>query len=160
MQWADAYPGAPAGFPLAELYIAGVKPVSKRGSVDLQAYGGSTFGHQNTGLPQFFLGGPGQLSAYGVHELRTDQYFLARLGYIRDLFNLPPLFGTKVYLVSAYELGKVYGQPLSAFTHSSNLPMDGTTSIVVDTLIGPLAFGGSMGDTGHKKVFFSLGRIF
>jgi NTE family protein len=135
--------------------------VSKPGSVFVQAYGGSTFGYQNTALPQFFLGGPGRLSAYGTNELRTNQYFLLRAGYIHELFKLPPLIGNKVYLMSAYELGKTYGvPPSSVFSPSSRLPNDGSVALVVDTLFGPLAVGGSAGDTGHYKWYFSVGRVF
>jgi NTE family protein len=161
VQWTDAAPGATRGFPLAELYVAGVRPISKPVSLFAQAYGGTTFGHENTGLPQFFLGGPGRLTAYGVNELRANQYFLVRLGYIRELAVLPPLIGGKVYLLSAYEVGKTYGTPPNAIsTPSSRLPMDGTLAVVVDTLLGPLAIGGSAGDTGHYSWYFRLGRIF
>jgi hypothetical protein len=30
---------------------------------------------------------------------------------------------------------------------------------VINTLFGPLAIGGSVGDTGHREWFFRLGRI-
>jgi NTE family protein len=80
--------------------------VTRRGSVFVQAYGGTTFGYDNTGLPQFFLGGVGRLNAHGTNELRTDQYFLFRAGYLHELWTLPPLVGNKVYVMSAYELGK------------------------------------------------------
>jgi NTE family protein len=161
VQWTDASPGAPRAFPLAELYLVGVHRTSKAGSVFVQAYGGSTFGHQDTGLPQFYLGGPGILSAYGEHELRTNQYYLLRAGYIRELANLPPLIGNKIYLISAYELGKTYGlPPSSTLSLSSRLPTDGTVALVIDTLFGPLSIGGSAGDTGHYKWYFSLGKVF
>jgi NTE family protein len=161
VQWTDAAPGAPTGFPLAELYVAGVHPISKPASIFAQAYGGSTFGHDHTGLPQFFLGGPGRLTAYGVNELRANQYFLVRLGYIRELAALPPLVGGKIYFLSAYELGKTYGLPPGSIpTASSRLPMDGTVALVVDTRVGPLAIGAAAGDTGHYAWYFRLGRIF
>src|SRR6185295_16710621 len=101
--WVDAAPGASKGFSLSEAYFGVIRPISKPSSVYLQAYAGTTFGHYDTGIPQFFLGGPGQLSAYGRNELRTDQYWLGRVGYIYELFNLPPLIGRKTYLTAAYE---------------------------------------------------------
>jgi NTE family protein len=154
-QWDDAMPGATAGFPVAELYLTGVRRVSTPGSVFMQAAGGSTFGHQDTGLPQFFLGGPGRLGAYGLNELRGDQYFLGRFGYIHQLFPLPPLVGDKVFIISTYEIGKMHG-PLVTY----DLPMDGAVSLVAETFIGPISFGGSIGDSGHKKLYFQIGRIF
>jgi NTE family protein len=159
--WTDASPGAPTGFPLAELHILTVHRINEPGSIFLNAYGGSTFGHSHTGLPQFFLGGPQRLTAYGVNELWTNQYFLGQLGYIRQLFSLPPLIGNKAYVIAEYELGKTYGSPTAIpVISSSRLPMDGTASMVFDTLFGPLAIGASYGDSGHRGWYFRLGRIF
>jgi NTE family protein len=158
--WTDESPGAAHGFPVAELSLTSFLRVSKPASVYAQALGGSTFGHSDTGLPQFFLGGPGRLAAYGINELRTNQYFLGRVGYVHELFNLPPLIGNKVYFLSAFEVGKTYGPTPSGIMLSSRLPVDGTVSLVTDTLFGPLAVGTGVGDTGHREWFFRLGRIF
>jgi NTE family protein len=154
-QWDDTNPGSRGGFPLAEITAGVVHRISKPASVYLQASGGSTFGYHATGLPQFFLGGTDRLNAYGTNELRTDQYFLARLGYIRELFTLPPLVGNKVYLTGAYEVGKAYG-----VIGESRLPNDGSVGLLMDTFFGPLFVGGSYGDSGHHKVYFQLGRFF
>jgi NTE family protein len=153
--WIDAAPGAHKEFPLSEAYIGVIRPVSKRGSVYLQTFGGTTFGHNDTGIPQFFLGGPRQLSAYGENELRTNQYWLARAGYVYELFNLPPIVGHATYFTFAYEFGKAYGAP-----GASQLPNDGSLGLVMETLVGPLFVGGSVGDSGHRRVYFSLGRFF
>jgi NTE family protein len=154
-QWINTAPGARAGFPESELYFGVVRPISKPASIYVQGYGGTTFGYSDTGLPQFFLGGPGQFSAYGANEIRTNQYFLLRLGYIHELFTLPPLVGNKAYLFSTYEAGKAYGAPTI-----SRLPTDGAVGVVMETLFGPLAIGASTGDTGHRKWYFALGRFF
>jgi NTE family protein len=155
VQWDDAMPGATGGFPLAELRLTGVRRVSKKGSAYVQASGGSTFGHPDTGLPQFVLGGPGRLAAYGLNELRGDQYFLGRIGYIHQLFPLPPLVGDKVFVITTYEIGKMWGPNVTY-----NLPMDGAVVLVAETFVGPVSFGGSYGDTGHRKLYFQIGRIF
>ena len=97
----------------------------------------------------------GRLNAYGSNELRTDQYWLARLGYVHELFPLPPIIGNKVYATAVYEVAKAYGAP-----GASRLPNDAAVGIVVDTIIGPLSIGGSFGDTGHHKVYFQIGRFF
>ena len=57
-QWIDRNPGGKNGFPSAETTILGFLPVSKPGSIYGIASGGSTFGTENTGLPQFSLGVP------------------------------------------------------------------------------------------------------
>jgi NTE family protein len=153
--WIDSAPAASKGFPLSEAYIGVIRRVSKRGSAYLQTFGGTTFGHDETGIQQFFLGGPGQLSAYGRNELRTNEYWLARVGYLYELFSLPPLIGHKAYFTSAYELGQA-----SATSGASQLPNDGSLGLVVETLLGPLFVGGSVGDSGHRRMYFSLGKFF
>jgi NTE family protein len=159
--WTDASPGAPTGFPLSELYLGTTRPISKPGSVFVQLYGGSTFGHNDTGLPQFFLGGPNRLSAYGLNELWTNQYFLGKLGYLHQIFSLPPLIGNKAYLLGEYELAKIYGVPTGYQVRpASRLPNDGAAALIFDTLFGPLAVGASYGDSGHRAWFFRLGRAF
>jgi NTE family protein len=77
------------------------------------------------------------------------------LGYVYELFTLPPLMGRKAYLTSAYELGKAYGAQAA-----SRLPNDGTVGLIMETLLGPLLVGVSFGDTGHRRVSFSLGKFF
>ena len=153
--WIDKAPSAGKGFPMSEAYVGVIRPVSKRGSAYLQTFGGTTFGHDDTGIPQFFLGGPGLLNAYGTNELRTNQYWLARVGYLYELFSLPPLLGHKTYFTSAYEVGQAYRAP-----EASRLPNDGSLGLVAETLLGPLFVGGSVGDSGHRRVYFSLGRVF
>jgi NTE family protein len=161
VQWDDTMPGAPHGFALSELNAEIVRPVSRPGSVYLQAFGGTTFGYQNTGLPQFFLGGPVRLGAYGLNELRTNQYFLFRLGYLHQIFRLPPLLGNRVFLTSAFELGKTYGNGISRIPNEiSQLPMDVAFGVDVETFLGPVFLGGSVGDTGHRKWYFQIGKLF
>jgi len=154
-QWNDASPGANAGFPLSEMYFGIIHPISQRGSVFVQGSGGSTFGFHDTGIPQFFLGGQGRLSAYGTNELRTDQYWLARIGYEHELFRLPLVLGNKVYATGVYEFANSYRAP-----GASRIPTDVSIGIVMDTFLGPLSLGGSYGDSGHHKVYFLLGRFF
>ena len=154
-QWDNAAPGASGGFPLVEVTGGVVRKVSKRGSVLLQADGGTTFGFHDTGLPQFFLGGTGRLNAYGTNELRMDQYIYGRAGYIHQLFRLPPFIGNNVYATTAFEVAKAYDAP-----GASGLPTDGAVGLVLDTLFGPLSVGASYGDTGHYKFYFLLGRFF
>ena len=87
--------------------------------------------------------------------MRTDQYWLVRLGYIRELFRMPLLLGDKIYFTSAYELARAYGAP-----GASGLPNDAAVGFVTETFAGPLFIGGSWGDTGHRKIYFTLGRFF
>jgi hypothetical protein len=68
--------------------------------------------------------------------------------------------GRKPKLLSRLALDEHAAPAASLFSLSSNLPTDGTDAFVMDTRLGPLAIGGSVGNTGHQKWFFRLGRIF
>jgi NTE family protein len=45
-------------------------------------------------------------------------------------------------------------------TSSSKLPNDFTAGVLAETALGPFFLGGSLGDSGHRKWFFQLGRVF
>ncbi|MGA8730388.1 MAG: patatin-like phospholipase family protein [Terracidiphilus sp.] len=153
--WMDASPGAPAAFPNLESDNEVFKVVSRPASVFLRAQGGSTVGYEKTGIPQYFLGGAAGLLAYGENEVRGNQYYLFRVGYLHRLLTLPPFLGNGLYAVSLYEVGKMFNAP-----GVSKLPTDGAAGAIVRTALGPMFFGGSVGDTGHGAWFFSLGRFF
>ena len=152
----DKYPLATEAFPTLEVTAQYFLPVLRRDSAFVIASGGSTLGYQHTGVPQFFLGGVGRLSAYGLNELLGNQYFLGRVGYLRKVFTLPPFVGKQVYLVGYGEVGKIYGDPFPA----PRLSGDGAAGLLAETALGPVFVGGSVGDTGHAKWFFQLGRVF
>lgn len=154
-QWMDANPGAPGGFPSAETQILYFQPLSKRSSAFASGFGGTTFTYHQVGVPPFSLGGSQNLVAYGSNEFLTDQYFLFKAGYIRQLWNLPALMGDHIYALGTYEIGKVYNLP-----NVSSLPTDVAGALVVNTIFGPVLVGGAYGATGHHKFFFRVGRVF
>ena len=154
-RWFDTSPGAASAFPSLQTNLEYFQPVSELGSVFVNGEGGSTFGFNNTGIPQFFLGGPLTLSAYGFNELQGNKYYLFRAGYLHDLWTLPPLAGKRVFVIASYEFAKMYGAP-----NESKFPNDLAAGVLAETVIGPLFVGGSVGDTGHHKWFFQLGRVF
>jgi len=152
----DTYPGATQAFPSLDLLTQYFKPVFHGDSIFVVGSGGSTFGYHNIGAPQFFLGGVGRLSAYGLNELLGDQYFLGRVGYLHKVFTLPPFIGTQVYVSVFGEVGKMYEDPFPA----PKLSGDGAAGLLAETAFGPVFIGGAVGDTGHHKWFFQLGRVF
>jgi NTE family protein len=153
--WYDASPGAPSGYPVSQLTTTAFKPISPAASLVFTASGGSTFGYEQTGVPPFSLGGNSNFVAYGDNEFLTSQYFLFKGGYLRKLASLPPLLGGNVYALGLLEAGRVYDIP-----DISPIPMDASASIIVNTIFGPVLFGGAYGATGHHKIFFGLGRVF
>jgi NTE family protein len=154
-RWFDASPGARDGFPTMDLKLGYFQPITRPASLFVEGEGGTTFGTTSTGIPQFFLGGPVRLSAYGQNEFQGNQYYLFRAGYLHDLLTLPPFLGKKVYIIGAYEIGKMYGT-----TNTSEFPNDVDAGFLAETALGPFFIGGSVGDSGHRKWFFQLGRVF
>lgn len=151
------YPGATENFPTLQVNLNGFQPVSSQGSLFLTTSGGTTFGFRHVGSPPpFFLGGPNILGAYGLHELFGNQYFLVRGGYLHKVFTLPTFVGKQIYLSGAGEFGKMYGDPFPVTRFSADV----VGGFVAETALGPVFIGGSVGDTGHEKWFFQLGRIF
>jgi NTE family protein len=153
--WMNMSPGAASSFPSVEAKTQYFKALTAPTSVLLSAQGGSTIGYERTGIPQYFLGGTPGLLAYGQNELRGDQYYLFRAGYLHRLSTLPPFLGNGLYATAYYEIGKMFNDP-----SESKLPNDGAAGVIARTAFGPLFIGGSVGDTGHAAWFFALGRLF
>jgi NTE family protein len=156
-KWFNVNPDAPGGFPLAEIESQNFIRISNPSSVFFNASGGTSFGYQ-TGIPQFSLGGSQQLLAWGSNELLTNQYFLGQLGYIREMFKLPPFLGNSLNVLGMYEAGKTYQLPLGP--KPPNFPMDVAAGFIVSTIFGPVEIGGAIGDYGRSRFFFKIGRLF
>ncbi len=154
-RWVTDGPRATEAFPSMTLELAYFHPVLKGDSIYIRGEGGSTFGYQGTGTPQFFLGGTSTLAAYGTNELFGNQYFVGRIGYLHKIFELPTFVGRQVYFTGFGDIGKMYGDPTAP-----RLSADGAAGIIAITAVGPVFIGGSVGDTGHQKWFFQLGRVF
>jgi NTE family protein len=153
----DAFAGAFQPFPTLEATVQYYQPVFHgRDSIFLIADGGSTLGYKAYGAPAFFLGSVNRLTAYGLNELFGNQYFLGRVGYLRRIATLPPFVGKNVYLTGFGEVGKMYGDPFGA----PKLSGDGALGLIAQTAVGPVFIGAAVGDTGHYKWFFQLGRVF
>jgi NTE family protein len=154
VQYFNASPGGTSSYPVGQLNGAIFKRIDQPGSVFFGVNAGSTFGNYQTSLPQFLLGGPLRLGAYGPNEVLTDQFLLARTGYIREIGKLSPLIGEKIYAIAFLEGAKIYRDP------QLNYAVDANAGIVVNTLLGPILFGGAFGNRGHNKMYVTLGRIF
>ncbi len=155
MRWLDANPGTMEHLPVLEGTAAYFHPLQFDSTLMLDVEGGTIFNRQNSGLPLFYLGGPQRLSAYGLNELYGNQYFLGRIGYLKQVAVLSPVTGSRAYFLADYEFAKMYG-----FPNTTRLPMDVNAGVLVSTLLGPLFVGGSVGDAGHRKWYFQIGRFF
>ncbi|MBZ5654179.1 MAG: patatin-like phospholipase family protein [Acidobacteriia bacterium] len=152
----DANPGTEEVVPTDELRFGLAHRTSERSSLLFFASGGTAFATRDTGFPPFSLGGPLRLGAYGMNELLTNQYFLFQPAFLYRLRELSPLLKQNVYLLSMYEAGKAYGQPAGV----PRIQQDGTIGVLFQTVFGPMFFGGSLGDTQHRKFYFKVGKFF
>ncbi len=153
----NANPAAPGPFPVSEIQAQQFFRLSAPSSVFVGAFGGSSYGYK-TGVPSFSLGGSQRLVAWSANELLTNQYFLGQIGYIRELIKLPPFLGSSVNFLGLLEVGKTYKLPLGA--KPPNLPMDAAAGLLVSTIFGPVEIAGAVGDYGHARFFFRIGRTF
>ncbi|MFL6439255.1 MAG: patatin-like phospholipase family protein [Terriglobales bacterium] len=150
-------PGAPKGFPVSELQLQNFFRLSDPSSVFLNAYGGTSYGYK-TGIPPFQLGGGTRFIAFGTNELLTEQYFLFQTGYIRRLLKLPPLLGSTIDFLGMLEGGKTYKLPNGP--RPPSVPGDVVGALIVNTIFGPVEVGGAIGNYGHAKFYFQIGRVF
>ena len=153
--WVDENPGGAHSFPTANGAVVKFIRLNLPSSAYFGARGGTTFGNQLVGVPLFSLGGPNAFAAYGENELLTDQYYQFQAGYLRKVAKLPVLLGEGLYFNSLFEVGRVFAPPFKSQT-----PGDAVLALVANTIFGPIEFGGAVGATGHRRVFFKLGRIF
>ncbi|MBB5340122.1 patatin-like phospholipase family protein [Tunturiibacter gelidoferens] len=150
-------PAAPGPFPVTEIQAQDFFRLNAPSSIFVGVYGGSSYGYK-TGVPAFSLGGSQRLVAWSTNELLTNQYFLGQIGYIRELIKLPPLLGSTVDFLGVLELGKTYKLPNGP--SPPNLPMDVAAGVLVNTIFGPVLVAGSVGDYGHARFYFRIGRVF
>jgi NTE family protein len=151
----DQRAGAAESFPSLQVKLQGYQPVGEKGSMYLIGSAGSSFGFRETGFPLYSLGSSTRLAAYGTNEILTNQYWLVQGGYLYKLMAMPPMTGKNVYLTSGVEIAKPY------YTSGvSRLPMDVRVGVIAQTLLGPIQVGTAFGDTGHRKFYFQVGRVF
>jgi NTE family protein len=149
-------PNATGGYSQWDSTLSHFIPVGRRGIIFGSGSGGTSFGAENLGLAGFSLGGPLRLTAYNRGELLGSDYFLAQGGYYHQLFKLNPVIADAIYAGGFYEIGKMWG----AAAGTPTLPNDVSGILIVRSFIGPIFGGFSVGDSGHHKWFFGLGRIF
>ena len=153
--WYFKSPGAPVGFPQAELIGSWFKTVNEHGLLFGYGGAGSTFDKDPGPIQQFTLGGPFRLSAFGRDEFRGDKYVLASAGYLHRVGYLPAFLGKKIYVGGWYEGGQVFINRAN-----TNYLNDVTGAFVLETLLGPATIGGAWGEGGRGKFFISIGRLF
>lgn len=129
--------------------------VAPGGIVGFSAEGNTYFRRNVTEPLRFTLGGPLRLSASSIDEYRGTDNYLARAAYLHRIAALPFGIGQGLYAAIGYEGGEIWSREAPAV-----LRQDGFLVGVAATPVGVLQFGGAVGDAGHRKIFFSFGRLF
>ena len=77
--------------------------------------------------------------------MRGRHFGYSGLGYLHRIGMLPTLAGKGIYVMTSYEIGKVYGsvEPRGWFN-------DGSTGLLLETILGPFFVGGSVGEQGTR----------
>jgi len=161
-RWYEAYPSPVKSVPIPNFFasqgsFSQFVPISERNTFVAGVGAGTIYDAdpEKTGLPVFNLGGPRVFAAYGTNEILTNNYGYGQLSYLRQLAQLPPFLGGKLYFIARLEAG-TYQTVENEFRR----PVDGVGGFIVNTIFGPVLIGGAGGDAGHYRFFFQLGRVF
>jgi NTE family protein len=141
--------------PLLQLRTVKSFTVRDKNLIALSADVDTYFRRNVTDPLRFTLGGPYRLSASSFDEYRGTDDYLVRFGYGRRLASLPTGLGQGLYLFTAYEAGEVWSPERPAF-----LRQDVFSGVLLDTPLGVLTLGGSVGDAGRRKIVLSIGKLF
>ena len=122
----------------------------------LLAVEGGTMFNRNVAQPfRFTLGGPLRLTASNIDEYRGTDFFLIEPAYLRRIAQLPAPLGQSIYLGGAYEFGQMRAPDQSTITRQ-----DVYFGIVAETPLGVITLAPAIGDDGHRKFVFTLGKLF
>ncbi len=104
---------------------------------------------------RFTLGGPLRLSASAIDEYRGTDYYLLQPSFLRRIASLPAPLGQSIYLGAAYEAGQMFAPHTATITRQNVL-----FGIVAETPLGIITLAPAIGDGGHRKFVFTLGKFF
>ena len=104
---------------------------------------------------RYTLGGPLRLAASAIDQYRGTDYFLVTPGYLRQLKSLPAPLGNALYFGGVIEAGQMRSPDGRTITRQ-----DAYFGIVAETPLGLLTLAPAIGDDGHRKFVFTLGKLF
>jgi NTE family protein len=119
--------------------------------------GGLGTSFNGTALPTnvYSIGGPFQLGAYRMGELRGQNYYSATAGYLRLVTRLPDFLGGPVFAGGWLDHGDAFDD-----WNLARWRANPSFGIVMDTLLGPAVLAGSAGFDGRWRTYVGIGRIF
>ena len=139
----------------AEFNVSTFRSFGSRYRAFAVAAAGTSF--DDTPLPtrQFTLGYPYLLDAYSVGERRGDHYAVLTLGGLRRIGRLPDFLGGPMFAGLWMENGTAFNSDQNA-----DLKTQFGFGITLDTLVGPILVGASVGVDGEWRTLFGIGRVF
>ena len=153
--WYLRTPGAPEPYLSGELRYSFYRPAGAREVIFFTASGGTCFGKTAPASRQFTLGGPLRLGAYGVNELRGSEYLFGSAGYLKRIGRLPQFAGGKVFMGASIEYGTAFER-----LRDAEFAACFSAGLVMETLAGPVFFGGSWGEGSRRTAYFAVGHPF
>jgi NTE family protein len=115
---------------------------------------GTSFGAEPL-IDGFSLGGPFRLGAYNTDELGGSNYLLGTIGWLRRLTRLPDFVGGNISAGGWLEGGSAFRGLASAEWHGN-----ASAGLILETMLGPIFVGGSLGFDGHNRLYVSIGQMF
>jgi NTE family protein len=145
---------SPQRFSQADFEVSVFHSLNRRNRLFLRAAGGTSFGARPW-FEAFSLGGPLRMSAFDNDELTGANFAFAGIGYLRQLSRLPAWVGGHAYLATWVEAGSAFDARADTAWHG-----DVSAGIIIDSIIGQVFVGGSVGPSGHHRLCISLGPLF
>ena len=118
-----------------------------RGSYLVGLAGGTDFGSGLPAFDAFTLGGLGSLGGLAEDQLRGSVFAVGRLGYYRQMFQLPTGIGDGVYVGGWVETG--YAWRDEDAVDLDDLELGTTLFFGADTVLGPVLVG--YGTDGKRR---------
>jgi NTE family protein len=116
---------------------------------------GTSFHADPLPTQKFALGSPFRLSAYSFGEIRGSHYYAATAGYLRQLGRLPDFMGGPIFAGGWLENADAFDEWSLASWRTN-----GSVSVIMDTLIGPVILAGSWSFDGRWRTYIGVGRLF
>jgi NTE family protein len=129
-------------------------PVRTRGRLFAGGSAGSSFG-DTTVVNAFALGGPLRLGAFYPGELRASNAIVFNLGYFHELARFAEGTIGRLWFGSWLDEGSAFEESASARWYTNV-----TAGFVLESPIGPVFAGASVGAEGRYRIYFSLGPLF
>jgi NTE family protein len=149
-----SFAGAPTRFWRGEVVGSAFQRVHRHDRAFAAFGAGTAFGD----VPRwgsFSLGGPLRMGAFASDELRGASYVVGAAGYLKRVARLPDFVGGSVFAGGWLEAGSAFDRRAEAAWHGNV-----SSGMVLETLLGPVFVGGSLGSGWRGRFYVAIGKFF